>query len=140
MKLLKCLPLLALLHPMAAQAAPKPAAPKTIFACTTASGKHLQIERQGTTLHYAYGRPDAAPDLAFAVPAASARYTANAPDSGSWWISRSVTLAFNGVNYTAHWAFNRGDQSEEAGLTVKRGAKVLAETQCASDIDTALPD
>ena len=134
---------LALVMGAGAQAAAvvQPGAGKTIFACKTVSGKLVRMSSAGNLMRYSYGKPGLAPELAFAVPLASAVYGGSGPaDAGSWWITREVTLSFNGTSYTGHWAYNRGNDSETAGVTVKRGARTLAETACASDIDVSIPE
>ena len=118
----------------------QPAA-KTVFSCTSVSGKIVRFAAVGQEMRYSYGRAGAAPELAFAVPLASVRYAGSGPaDAGSWWISREISLSFNGTSYTGHWAYNRGDDSETAGVTVTRAGRTLAETACASDIDMQIPE
>ena len=113
----------------------------SLFACQSASGKIVRFAKAGGLIRYSYGKPGMAPDLAFAVPAASAIYAGSGPQqAGSWWINRAITLRFNGANYTGHWAFNRADQSEEGGVTVSRGGKTLAETACTGEITMEIPE
>lgn len=114
---------------------------KTIFGCKSVSGKILRFAAVGREMRYSYGKAGAAPDLAFAVPLASVSYGGSGPaDAGTWWVSREIKLSFNGTSYTGHWAYNRGDDSETAGVTVTRAGRVLAETACASDIEMQIPE
>ena len=117
------------------------AAPQPVFSCKTASGKVVRFVREGKVLRYSYGKPGLAADLTFAVPMASVRFGGSGPaGSGTWWVSRDVTVVFNGTRYTGHWAFHRAEGAEEAGVTVARGDKILAETACKSDIEIDIPE
>lgn len=117
------------------------AAPQPVFACKTASGKVVRFAREGKVLRYSYGKPGMAPDLSFAVPMASVRFGGSGPaGSGTWWVSRDVTVVFNGTRYTGHWAFHRAEGTEEAGVTVARRGRTLAETACKSDIEIDIPE
>ncbi len=117
------------------------AAPSPVFACKTVSGKLVRFAREGKVLRYSYGQPGLAPELTFTVPLASVVYGGSGPaGSGTWWVSREVSVVFNGTRYTGHWAFHRAEGSEEAGVTVARGAKTLAETACKSDIEIDIPE
>ena len=109
---------------------------RTIFSCQTASGKVVNISNAGATLRYTYGRPNAAADLNFLVPRADTSIHDGGDDvgSGSWTMTSEVTLHFNGVTYTGWWSFNRSNQEEAGGIRVARGAKILAETPCKSDV------
>lgn len=122
-------------------AAAAPLSGKTIFACTSVSGKMLRFAEVGREMRYSYGKAHGAPDLAFAVPLASVRYGGSGPaDAGSWYITREISLSFNGTSYTGHWAYHRGNDSETAGVTVARGGRTLAETGCARDIEMNIPE
>ncbi len=111
------------------------------FSCKTSSGKLVRFSGQHGLLHYSYGRPGRAPDLAFKVPLNGAEFTGVGPASiGTWWITREITVKFNGTAYTGFWAFHRGDHREEAGIRVTRGEQVLAETPCRSEIVLNLPE
>lgn len=117
------------------------AAPQPVFACKTISGKLVRFAREGKVLRYSYGKPGMAPELTFTVPMASVRFGGSGPaGSGTWWVSRDVTVVFNGTRYTGHWAFHRAEGTEEAGVTVARGGKTLAETACRSDIQIDIPE
>lgn len=117
------------------------AAPQSVFACKTVSGKLVRFAREGKLLRYSYGKPGLVPELSFAVPMASVVYGGSGPaGSGTWWVTREVSVVFNGTRYTGHWAFHRADGTEEAGVTVVRGAKTLAETACKSDIEIDIPE
>lgn len=109
---------------------------RTVFSCQTASGKRVTITNAGSVLRYAYGRPQAPADLAFAVPRADSAIHDGSEDvgSGSWTMVSEVTLRFNGLSYTGWWSFNRSNQEEAGGIRVVRGTKVLAETPCASAV------
>jgi hypothetical protein len=129
---------LLLAFPMAAQAQTQG---HTLFACQSASGKIVRFAKTGNLIRYSYGKLGAASDLAFAVPSASATFGGTSPQAaGSWWINREITVMFNGASYTGHWAFNRADQSEEGGVTVKRAGRILAETACKGEITMDLPE
>lgn len=117
------------------------AAPQPVFACKTISGKLVRFAREGKVLRYSYGKPGMAPELTFTVPMASVKFGGNGPaGAGTWWVSRDVTVVFNGTRYTGHWAFHRAEGTEEAGVTVARGGKTLAETACRSDIQIDIPE
>lgn len=120
-------------------AAPAPAA-KTIFTCRTASGKVVRISRTGSIYRYSYGRPGAAPDLAFAVPKSSTSIHDGSEDigSGSWWMTHEVTLRFNGTSYTGWWSFHRASGEEGGGIRVAKGERVLAETACVLPVEIDL--
>lgn len=133
------LSLLALKAAAVPAAAAAPASP-TIFACRTASGKQVRIVRTGATYRYSYGRPGAAPDLAFSVPKSATSIHDGSEDigSGSWWMTSEVTLRFNGTSYTGWWSLNRASGEEEGGIRVEKGGKVLAETACVPEVEINL--
>lgn len=111
------------------------------FACKTVSGKLVSFARAGKVLKYSYGKPGLAPELSFAVPMAAVKFAGSGPaDAGTWWVSREVSVVFNGTRYTGHWAYHRADGTEEAGVTVSRGERTLAETACKSDIQIDIPE
>lgn len=111
------------------------------FACKSVSGKLVRFAREGRVLRYSYGKPGQAADLTFSVPLASASFSGSGPSgAGTWWVTREISVLFNGTQYTGHWAYHRGEGTEEAGVTVSRAGRTLAETACKSDIQVDIPE
>lgn len=103
------------------------------FSCRTTSGKVARFSRVGNNLNYSYGRPGNAPDLTFAVPLKSAVFELARPAGLH---VRFIEVKFNGTKYTGihripYGMMNDVDEQESGNITVTRGDRTLADTDCA---------
>jgi hypothetical protein len=126
----RCLPwaLAILVAPSTATACPQGSKP--IFACDTTTRRHVEVCDSGRTIHYAYGRPGARPELAFSVPRQAAT-TWQWPGVGRY-MSYAVDVPNGDTVYSMYWGMDRMTEMHEvdAGIAISVDGKDVATVHC----------
>lgn len=128
---LSLLGMLLLLPGMALAACP--AGQDTVFACTTAHGKQVQVCDAGRTIGYTFGRPGQPPELALNVPRNRAS-TYQWPGAGRT-TTYSVTVPNGDTRYTVYSTFDRlADALDfQYGINVEVRGRQIANLRCRED-------
>lgn len=107
---------------------------KTIFSCTTAKGKVIEVCDSGKTIDYSFGRQNSKPEIVVRTPRKEA--------STSQWqyvgrhMSYSVEIPNGNTVYSVFTSVDRlpeGDNKEpelEAGVAVESNKKHIANVMC----------
>ena len=114
-----------------------PSASSTVFSCTTAKGKQVDICNAGSNLNYSFGKPNK-PELTFSLPKARAyKYLWSGMTSSEW---NEVYLPRGNTTYVAYQANHRNHGGEEYGLNVLINGKQAANIRCSSNITENISD
>ncbi|CUA82007.1 hypothetical protein Ga0061063_0856 [Gulbenkiania indica] len=105
---------------------------RTVFACTTAQGKEVEVCDAGATLSYRFGRPGR-PEMMLSVPR-SAASTSQWPGIGRY-ISYSVDIPNGHTVYSVFWGADRNaeDHPVEAGVNVLVNGQSAAIVKCGGE-------
>jgi hypothetical protein len=118
---------------------------KTLFACTTAKGKRVEVCDAGKTIGYTFGKPGAKPEIVLNVQRKLA--TTYQWNGVSTYFGNKVSITSGKTIYTVFYEIERpltGDLDrklkEEAGVEVEVNGRHLTTIQCAkknivSDMD-----
>jgi hypothetical protein len=107
---------------------------KLLFSCLTANQKRISLYDAGSTIDYAFGKPNETPELSLQVPRAEA---------STWqWsgIGRQMNYSIEVPNgdtiYSVYWDVDRlaDDPKAAAGVNVSVNDKIVATVECTSDI------
>jgi hypothetical protein len=103
---------------------------KTIFSCTTAKGKLIEVCDAGKTITYSFGNPQTTPEIALNVPRDKAT-TFQWAGIGRY-LSYSVDIPNGKTTYSVFHGVDRISETHavEAGVNVLEGGKLLATVQC----------
>jgi hypothetical protein len=103
---------------------------KTIFSCTTAKGKLIEVCDAGKTITYTFGNPQTAPEIVLNVPRKNAT-TFQWAGIGRY-LSYSVDIPNGKTTYSVFHGVDRISEAHavEAGVNVLEGDKLLATVQC----------
>ena len=108
-----------------------PSQTKTIFMCTTTNNKVIQVCDAGNTISYSFGKANATPELAIAVPR-------NKVTTYQWeGFGRYENYAINIPNgktiYRVNESLDKMSQQYTAGVEVSNNDKLLATVECAAN-------
>ena len=108
-----------------------PSQSKTIFMCTTTNNKVIQVCDAGNTISYSFGKANATPELAIAVPR-------NKVTTYQWeGFGRYENYAINIPNgktiYRVNDSLDKMSQQYTAGVEVSNNDKLLATVECAAN-------
>ena len=108
-----------------------PSQTKTIFMCTTTNNKVIQVCDAGNTISYSFGKANATPELAIAVPR-------NKVTTYQWeGFGRYENYAINIPNgktiYRVNDSLDKMSQQYTAGVEVSNNDKLLATVECAAN-------
>ena len=108
-----------------------PSQTKTIFMCTTTNNKVIQVCDAGNTISYSFGKANATPELAIAVPR-------NKVTTYQWeGFGRYENYAINIPNgktiYRVNDSLDKMSQQYTAGVEVSSNDKLLATVECAAN-------
>jgi hypothetical protein len=103
---------------------------KTIFSCTTAKGKLIEVCDAGKTITYSFGNPQTKPDIALNVPRDKAT-TFQWAGVGRY-LSYSVDIPNAATTYSVFISMDRLTEAHamEAGVNVFEEGKLLATVKC----------
>lgn len=107
---------------------------QTVFSCTTAKGKVIEVCDAGKTIDYSFGKPDSKPEIVVKAPRQAASTT-------QWQgigrtMSYSVEVPNGNTRYSVFWSVDKmmeGDTQEpaiEAGVAVEINQKPVATVRC----------
>lgn len=132
MKKTALLTALFLLSPLTVQAACQ-SEQQTLFSCTTAKGKRIQLCDQQQFLEYSFGKPSLKPEIVVQVPR-SAASTSQWPGVGRW-MSYSVEIPNGKTVYSVFWGVDRlsDEHGIEAGVNVEVDGKHAATVKCGDE-------
>lgn len=114
---------------VSAHAAPNCPSAQTIFSCTTAKSKQIQVCDLGKNLRYHFGKANA-PELVLNIPREQA---STQPWAGiGRYMSYSVDLPNGDTTYSVFWSVDRLDEkhSVSAGVNVLVKDKIVATVNC----------
>jgi hypothetical protein len=105
---------------------------KTIFACTTAKGKLIEVCDAGKSITYSFGSPQTTPEIALNVPRDKAT-TFQWAGVGRY-LSYSVDIPNGATTYSVFHSVDRITEAHatDAGVNVLEGDKLLATVKCSS--------
>ena len=108
-----------------------PSQSKTVFNCTTTNNKVIQVCDAGNTISYSFGKANATPELAIAVPR-------NKVTTYQWeGFGRYENYAINIPNgktiYRVNDSLDKMTQQYTAGIEVSNNDKLLAIVECAAN-------
>ncbi|MEQ1537083.1 MAG: hypothetical protein ABL923_14500 [Burkholderiaceae bacterium] len=103
---------------------------KTIFSCTTAKGKLIEVCDAGKTITYSFGSPQTTPEIALNVPRDKAT-TFQWAGVGRY-LSYSVDIPNGTTTYSVFSSMDRITEAHamDAGVNVWEGEKLLATVKC----------
>jgi hypothetical protein len=103
---------------------------KTIFSCTTAKGKLIEVCDAGKTITYSFGNPQTTPEIALNVPRDKAT-TFQWAGIGRY-LSYSVDIPNGATTYSVFISMDRLTEAHatEAGVNVFEEGKSLATVKC----------
>jgi hypothetical protein len=103
---------------------------KTIFSCTTAKGKLIEVCDAGKTITYSFGNPQTTPEIALNVPRDKAT-TFQWAGIGRY-LSYSVDIPNGATTYSVFISMDRLTEAHamEAGVNVFEEGKLLATVKC----------
>lgn len=101
---------------------------KTVFRCTTAQGKMIEVCDAGTSIDYAFGRPQAKPEIVVSQPRGSVT-------TYQWQgIGRTQSYTVNVPNgdtvYSVYETYDSIDQTQESGVVVEIKGRQVATVKC----------
>ena len=104
---------------------------KTVFNCTTTNNKVIQVCDAGNMISYSFGKANATPELAIAVPR-------NKVTTYQWeGFGRYENYAINIPNgktiYRVNDSLDKMSQQYTAGVEVSNNDKLLATVECAAN-------
>ena len=103
---------------------------KTLFACTTAKGKVVEVCDAGQTITYSFGSPKTKPEIALAVPRDKA--TTYQWEGIGRYMSYAVDIPNGSTTYNVFIGMDRLSEAHavEAGVNVLDNGKLLATVKC----------
>lgn len=103
---------------------------KTIFSCTTAKGKLIEVCDAGKSITYIFGTPQAKPEIALNVPRDKAT-TFQWAGVGRY-LSYSVDIPNGATTYSVFNSMDRltNAHAMDAGVNVWEGEKLLTTVKC----------
>ena len=101
---------------------------KTVFRCTTAQGKAIELCDAGASIEYAFGRPQGKPEIVVTQPRASVT-------TYQWQgIGRTQSYTVNVPNgdtvYSVYDTFDSIDRIQESGVVVEIKGRQVATVKC----------
>ena len=101
---------------------------KTVFRCTTAQGKAIELCDAGASIEYAFGRPQSKPEIVVSQPRASVT-------TYQWQgIGRTQSYTVNVPNgdtvYSVYDTYDSIDQKQESGVVVEIKGRQVATVKC----------
>lgn len=107
-------------------------ASKTIFYCTTAKGKQIEVCDSKKTIDYSFGKPDMKAEIVVKVPRAQAT-------TWQWrgvgrWQSYSVDVPNGNTTYNVFWGRDAlaPNSPPEAGVNVLNNDRIVTTVLCAT--------
>jgi hypothetical protein len=103
---------------------------KTLFSCSTAKGKLIEVCDAGKTIHYSFGSPQGKPDIALSVPRKEAT-TFQWAGVGRY-LSYSVDIPNGKTTYSVYHSTDRITEAHatEAGVNVLIKGDLVATVKC----------
>jgi hypothetical protein len=101
----------------------------TVFRCTTANGKVVQVVQTATHVRYTFGKPGQAPEMTIETPTAELDYSVS---SGSQIESFLMNFKNGGTTYLLDASTFHEDPDWNGQLTVLQGDTQLAMLDCRS--------
>lgn len=103
----------------------------TLFACTTAKGKVIEVCDAGKTINYSFGSPQAKPEIALSVPRKQAT-TFQWAGVGRY-LSYAVDIPNETTTYSVFHGMDRISKTHdvEAGVNVLTNGNLVATVKCA---------
>ena len=102
----------------------------TIFFCTTAKGKQIEVCDSKKTIDYSFGKPDMTPEIVVKAPRAQAA-------TWQWrgvgrWRSYSVDIPNGNTTYNVFWGRDAlsPDSPPEAGVNVLNNEQIVTTVLC----------
>lgn len=104
---------------------------QTLFSCTTAKGKLIEVCDTGKTINYSFGSPQAKPEIALTVPRKLAT-TFQWAGVGRY-LSYSVDIPNGTTTYSVFHGMDRISKTHdvEAGVNVLTNGNLVATVKCA---------
>ena len=101
---------------------------KTVFRCTTAQGKAIEVCDAGAAIEYAFGRPQGKPEIVVSQPRVSVT-------TYQWQgIGRTQSYTVNIPNgdtvYSVYDTYDSIDQKQESGVVVEIKGRQVATVKC----------
>lgn len=117
---------------------------QVVFECRTGKSKTVSVcasgPAAGAALHYRFGVPGAAPEMALAGAAARGGNDPYAGGGAAWLRFRSGAHAYVVYTGIGNWG-PRGEKLEKQGLVVEKGGATIAHMPCAGPVRSELgPD
>jgi hypothetical protein len=103
---------------------------ETLFSCTTAKGKVIEVCDAGKTISYSFGSPQTKPEIALSVPRDKA--TTFQWEGVGRYLSYAVDIPNGSTTYSVFHGMDRLSEAHavEAGVNVLSNGKLLATVNC----------
>ena len=106
---------------------------KTVFSCLTSKGKQIEVCDVGETIHYAFGKPKAKPEIEVKVARDKASTFQWAGIGSS--MTYAVDIPNGKTTYNVFWSVDRlsDEHAIEAGVNVLINKELVTTVNCAGE-------